>query len=306
MSIFVEITEKIMKRYFAIFALLTLSMVGAELSAQQLVKKRIGMYKENGAVVLSEAQTSLVVDLVVEEEHFVSGPYARYAQKLLGTRASLIDYTAYDIVEANVAIAEDGEFMATERPTNSAEEVQSLGGGKRHFANVLPDRLRRGEKKNDEAAEAAADEIFALRRARVDLVTGEMGEGVFGAGLESALKEIDRMEQSYMELFYGKRTLRRITERVVVPIADSVHNYVVARFNTEEGIVAKDDLSGEVVVVNITPSEMNYPEGEKRGKIVYRYANNATVTVALSGDMLCRRVLPIFEFGTTVYYKKPW
>lgn len=306
MSIFVEITEKIMKRYFAIFALLILSMVGAELSAQQLVKKRIGMYKENGAVVLSEAQTSLVVDLVVEEEHFVSGPYARYAQKLLGTRASLIDYTAYDIVEANVAIAEDGEFMATERPTNGAEEVQSLRGGKHHFANVLPDRLRRGEKKNDESAEAAADEIFALRRARVDLVTGEMGDGVFGAGLESALKEIDRMEQSYMELFYGKRTLRRITERVVVPVADSVHNYVVARFNIEEGIVAKDDLSGEVVVVNITPSEMNYPEGEKRGKIVYRYANNATVTVALSGDMLCRRVLPIFEFGTTIYYKKPW
>lgn len=306
MSIFVEITEKIMKRYFAIFALLILSMVGAELSAQQLVKKRIGMYKENGAVVLSEAQTSLVVDLVVEEEHFVSGPYARYAQKLLGTRASLIDYTAYDIVEANVAIAEDGEFMATERPTNGAEEVQSLRGGKHHFANVLPDRLRRGDRKNDELAEDAADEIFALRRARVDLVTGEMGEGVFGAGLESALKEIDRMEQSYMELFYGKRTLRRITERVVVPIADSVHNYVVARFNTEEGIVSKDDLSGEVVVVNITPSEMNYPEGEKRGKIVYRYANNATVTVALSGDMLCRRVLPIFELGATVYYKKPW
>ena len=306
MSIFVEITEKIMKRYFAIFALLILSMVGAELSAQQLVKKRIGMYKENGAVVLAEAQTSLVVDLVVEEEHFVSGPYARYAQKLLGTRASLIDYTAYDIVEANVAIAEDGEFMATERPTDGVEEVQSLRGGKRHFANVLPDRLRRGEKKNDEAAEDAADEIFALRRARVDLITGEMGEGVFGAGLESALNEIDRMEQSYMELFYGKRTLRRITERLVVPVADSVHNYVVARFNTEEGIVAKDDLSGEVVVVNITPSEMNYPEGEKRGKIVYRYANNAMVTVALSGDMLCRRVLPIFEFGTTVYYKKPW
>lgn len=114
------------------------------------------------------------------------------------------------------------------------------------------------------------------------------------------------MEQSYMELFYGKRTLRRITERVVVPVADSVHNYVVARFNTEEGIVSKDDLSGEVVVVNITPSEMNYPEGEKRGKIVYRYANNATVTVALSGDMLCRRVLPIYEFGRSVYYKKPW
>ena len=211
-----------MKRYFAIFTLLILSMVGAELSAQQLVKKRIGMYKENGKVVLSEAQTSLVVDLVVEEEHFVSGPYARYAQKFLGTRASLVDYTAYDIVEANVAIAEDGEFMATERPKSSAEEVQSLKGGKRHFANVLPDRLRRGDRKNDDLAEEAADEIFALRRARIDLVTGELGDGAYGAGLESALKEIDRLEQSYMELFYGKRTLQRTTERIVVPVADSL------------------------------------------------------------------------------------
>lgn len=294
-----------MKRYFAIFALLILSLLGAELQAQQLVKKRIGMYKENGAVVLSEAQTSLAVDLVVEEVRFVAGPYARYAQKLLGTRASLIDYIAYDVVEANVAVADDGEFMATERPKDGAQETQNYRRGT-HFANVLPDRLRRADKKNDELANDAADQIFALRRARLDLVTGEMGEGAFGAGLESALEEIDRMEQSYMELFYGKRTTRRVVERVIVPVADSVQNYVVARFNPEKGVVAKDDLSGEVVVMNITPSEMNYPEGAKRGGIVYRYANNATVTIALADDMLCRRVLPIFEFGRTVYYKKPW
>ena len=86
-----------MKRYFAIFTLLILSMVGAELSAQQLVKKRIGMYKENGKVVLSEAQTSLVVDLVVEEEHFVSGPYARYASTILLSETIIVALSRYFI-----------------------------------------------------------------------------------------------------------------------------------------------------------------------------------------------------------------
>lgn len=295
-----------MKRFFNITLILILSLVATELSAQQLVKKRVGMYKEGDRVIVAEAQTSLVVDLVVEEEVFLSGPYARYAQKLLGTRASLVDYSAYDIVEANVAIADDGEFMATERAQDSNEEVQSYKGSPHRFASILPDRLSRGERKTDELAEDAADQIFALRRARIDMVTGELGDGVFGAGLESALAEIDRLEQSYMELFYGKRTTRRITERVVVPVADSLHNYIVARFSTEDGVVAKDDLSGEIVVLTIDPSQMSYPEGEDKGNIVYRYANNSLVTVALTDDVLCRRILPIYEFGRTVYYKKPW
>ena len=287
-----------MKRILLLALMLVASAQMVQLSAQQLVKKRVGSYIESGNVVVAEAATTLAVDLVVESESVEVGIYARYAQKYFGQRAPLVNKSECRILAADVAILEEGDYRA-----KPVEEIVAT----RSTTPIVPiNRLSISEMQPEEAAREAAQQVYDLRQARLDLVTGELGDGAYGAGLESALKEIDRLEQSYMELFYGKRTLQRTTERIVVPVADSLHNYVVARFNTEEGIVSKDDLSGEVVVVNITPSEMNYPEGEKRGNIVYRYANNATVTVALSGDMLCRRVLPIYEFGRSVYYKKPW
>ena len=47
--------------------------------------------------------------------------------------------------------------------------------------------------------------IFSLRRHRLDLVTGEAGENVFGGGLKAALDEISRLEQEYLALFLGKQ-----------------------------------------------------------------------------------------------------
>ena len=47
-------------------------------SAQQVVKKRIGVYQQNGNVEIAEATTTLVVDLVVEREQFVAGPLYSY------------------------------------------------------------------------------------------------------------------------------------------------------------------------------------------------------------------------------------
>ena len=68
-----------MKRLSLILALLTFTMSG--LSAQQVVKKRIGTYTESGNLVVAEANTVLAVDITLSYEEFVAGPYARYAQK---------------------------------------------------------------------------------------------------------------------------------------------------------------------------------------------------------------------------------
>ena len=55
-----------MRRIFNIVALAVAVTFVANASAQQVVKQRIGVYKESGNVVVAEATTSLVVDLVVE------------------------------------------------------------------------------------------------------------------------------------------------------------------------------------------------------------------------------------------------
>lgn len=287
-------------------AVLTVAAFAAEVSAQQLVKKRIGLYSENGVSVVSEANTVIAVDLAVACQKRVVGPYARYAQKYFGERASLVDIIEYRIVDAASSVSED---MLSGDRLDCCEQsvVKSYMGGADEFAAVLPNRMSAVEKSVEEAAAEAAEQIYTLRRARFDLITGEMGDAVYGAGLESALREIDQMEQSLLELFYGKQSVTTTVERIYVPVEQNVTSYIIARFSRDAGLVSVDDLTGEIVLLSIAPGQMKYPEDKKKGKgkLVFRYANNATVGVSIGADMLSSTVLPIYEFGENVTYEIP-
>jgi hypothetical protein len=169
----------------------------------------------------------------------------------------------------------------------------------------MVDRLAADELTQEEAAKQAAERIFELRAARQDIILGEYGDGVYGAGLEAAFREIERLESEYLKLFYGTRTVTTTTHRYIMPVSADMPNQVIARFNSEDGLLAKDNVSGDIVMVSITPSEMNYPASNAKGTVAYRYANNANVVVSFAQDVLARRVLPIFEFGETVYFVMP-
>ena len=226
------------------FTLVALAMILMpfmyDATAQQVVKKRIGTYIENGNVVLSEAATTLAVDVCVEREQVIVGPYARYAQKYFGQRASLVDKSVCRIADVDVAIIEDVNYVA--QPLAEVETSDLSAGST--FSTVLPNRLSATEKQPEQAAEQAASIIFELRNARLELITGEYGDGVYGAGLESALREIDRMEQSLLELFYGKRIITRSTTRYEITVEAEKTSYVGARFNADQGLLATDNLAG--------------------------------------------------------------
>lgn len=289
-----------MKGIFKLLVAVAAVAICVDTSAQQVVKKRIGAYKESGNVVVAEATSTLAVDVVVEHEVFTPGVYARYAQKLLGTRASLVEREEYRVVSADVALIADPARYVVEgdAPKGSAPAIVEQ--------TTLPvDRITGVERNVEAQAKDAAEQIFALRRARLDLITGEFGDGVFGAGLESALSEIARLEAQYLDLFYGVRSVETIAERYYIAVSEKQPTTVVARFNAERGLVATNDLSGDIIFVTITPSEMTYPTSDIKGTVAYHYANNADVAVALGGEILARRILPLYEFGATVMFLQP-
>lgn len=287
-----------MKRVFTILLAAVLVSLASDVAAQQVVKQRIGTYKEDGNVVVSEATTTLIVDLVVECEEFVAGDYARYAQKYLGKRASLVNRMSYSLVGADVAVLSEPEYYATQ---SVAEEksVTTVGD------EIAVDRLSTSELAQETAAKSAAERIFELRTARQEIILGEYGDGVYGAGLEAALREIERLEREYLQLFYGVRTVTTKHHRITLPVSADMPNVVIARFNSDEGLLQRDNITGDIVMVTINPSEMKYPESNIKGTVAYRYANNATVSVSYAQQRLASRVLPIFEFGETVMYLKP-
>ena len=287
-----------MKKIFTILLAAVFVSLALDASAQQVVKQRIGTYKESGNVVVSEATTTLVVDLTIECEEFEAGVYARYAQKYFGKRASLVSRLSYNIVGGDVAVLDAPCYYAA--PANTATESLVTAGDE-----VSVDRLAEGEIAQESAAKQAAERIFELRTAREDIILGEYGDGVYGAGLEAALKEIERLENEYLKLFYGTRTITTTTHRIYMPVSAETPNAVIARFNSEEGLLAKDNVAGDIIMVSITPSDMIYPASNIKGTVAYRYANNATVVVSHAQEKLATRVLPIFEFGETVYFTMP-
>lgn len=287
-----------MKRVFTILLAAVLVSLASDVAAQQVVKQRIGTYKEDGNVVVSEATTTLVVDLVVECEEFVAGDYARYAQKYLGKRASLVNRMSYSLVGADVAVLSEPEYYATQ---SVAEEKSVTRVGD----EIAVDRLSTSELAQETAAKCAAERIFELRTARQEIILGEYGDGVYGAGLEAALREIECLEREYLQLFYGVRTVTTKHHRITLPVSADMPNVVIARFNSDEGLLQRDNITGDIVMVTINPSEMKYPESNIKGTVAYRYANNATVSVSYAQQRLASRVLPIFEFGETVMYLKP-
>lgn len=321
-----------MKRSLLVAILLVASSLFVDSSAQQVVKKRIGSYLENGNVVVAEANTTLAVDITVEYEQFVAGPYAKHAQRLLGSSAPLVNKSVRRVVSSNVAVVDGATYLANDNTEYLANESELA------FPRVLPDRLSKTNLSAEDAAERAAEQIYALRTARLELITAELGDGVYGAGLESALREIDRLEKEYLELFFGKRVVTYSTKRYYIPVKPAEFekveivvaepavekgkkanveqapqpepkmlpaSYIVARFSDKVGLVAADDLQGDIVLLTINPTDMSYPENDAKGTVQYRYANNAEVTLSLGHVVISERVLPIYEFGRTVTLLNP-
>lgn len=268
----------------------------------------LGAYEGAGGVVVSDPRTTLAVDVTVECERTLAGPYARYAQKYLGVRAPLTDKSAWSVRSASVALMEPAMLYLDAEPAAGELEVTDYSVSEEGFARIQPDKTSMSMPPLDEAARNAANAIFSLRRHRVELITGEAGENVFGEGLKAALDEIARLEQSYLELFLGKRIVTTETRRYVVYPQTDKKQYIVCRFSSTDGLLPESDLSGEMILLEITPGEPFAIEAapEKSSDVVVcRVAAPSVCAVRTGNSLLAERTLPLFEFGTSVRVQLP-
>ena len=260
-------------------------------------------------IVVSQPRTVLAVDVTVEKDVTLSGPYARYAQKVLGVRAPLTDKTGWAVTGAAVALLDAKACLDAPAPAELSRRVMTHAASDDEFARLQADKNDMTVLALEDAAREAANTIFSLRKHRLELITGEAGENVFGEGLKSALAEIERLEQSYLELFLGKRIVTTETRRYVVyPQADK-KQYIVCRFSPAAGLLPESDLSGDMVLLQIEPSGNTSNALEASAKetnvVACRVADPSVCTVIAGGREYARAVLPLFEFGRTINVALP-
>lgn len=240
----------------------------------------------------------VAVELRVEQQQFTPGVYARYAQKYLGVRASLASRTDTRIVLASLSAIDSVPLAITAEP---ASEIAAESA-------VLPsNRLNNAALSPEQQAAATADLIFSLRKHRVDLITGETGENVFGAGLRAALDEIERLEKEYLAMFYGTTVTTQHVERfTITPSRDKV-DYLLCRYRAGEGIVSIADLAGEAVMLHIAPAEKidlsGLPIADEKAKTKSEYivANPSQCTLLCGTNELVKITLPLFQYGSRVH-----
>jgi hypothetical protein len=287
-----------MKRVFGILMLTLLTMASA--SAQNSIYKAVvGAHKDaTGNIVVSDPSTTLAVDLVFETEQVVVGPYAKYAQKYLETRGALVDKSTTSLKSAKLAVVTDNALAAgtVAEPTTA---ISSYLGSENEFPKISPDRTSSSAMSLDDAAAQAAQAIFTIRKNRMDLISGEAGENVFGGGLKDALEALDTKEQAYLELFLGKKVTTTYTQRVIVPIVAGVNEYVIARTTSGK----PEDIKLVLTPSEATPKFSTLSEVDPRDKtaIAVRIANIATCAVKVGNNVVGSASLPIFELGRTAY-----
>ena len=258
---------------------------------------------EDGVVRFVEPKSTIVVDITVEKRETIVGPFARYAQKYLGVRAPLTEKLSYRIVDAKVALAESDVCMATDAVAAPTMTVTPQFNDDKGYARLLPNRTDSRALTADEAARDAANDIFLLRKSRLELITAQAGENVFGGGLEAALREIDKCENANLELFFGREEVSTVSERVTLMPSGDKFNYVLWRFSEKMGLVPATDLSGEIIMLHIEPSgdtSLKYvtEAGEKdKIQVDCRVADFATCVVSCGTEPIAKSVLPLFEYG---------
>ncbi len=295
-----------MKRIISLMSLAVLAC-GAATAQNTPYKAVVGTYVDaSGALAVSDPSTSVAVDLIIEKEQTVVGPYARYAQKFLNMRGSLVDKTVYSLKGVKLAVTGGEDVIADAVPAAEVTETSYMGSAS-EFAKVLPDRMSATAVSEEEAAADAAQAIFSIRKHRMDLITGEAGENVFGAGLKDALAALDAAEQEYLELFFGKRVVTTSVERVVIPMIEGVQSYAVARISSSAGVIAADAKDGDAVTLEVAPSGRarlsSIVEADPKSKtaVKVRVADPSTCTVKVGDKVLTSAVLPLFEMGRTAY-----
>ena len=157
-------------------------------------------------------------------------------------------------------------------------------------------------------AEAAAKQIYRIREARTNLISGDVEHMPTDSKmLDRMLDELDEQEAELVELFVGTTKVKRLHKTVYLTPEQDEQGKVLLRFSKFAGPVAADDMSGEPVVLNMTVSKQELqPAGEKQkapavSEVYYNLPGEAVVKVVDSkGKLLSRRTLPIAQFGVSV------
>lgn len=166
---------------------------------------------------------------------------------------------------------------------------------------------RRTPLSSAQLAEKAANRIIEIREGKFLVLTGEAN--VFPQS-DAAIKELNKMEKEYTELFVGKRyTETRYYTVQVIPTSEIKETPVeLFKFSELTGVEEIESVMGEPVTITLVPerklkdlsmitkSEVVDPKVQN-DKIFYRIPDVVNVSIDYEGEKLYSSRKLVYQFG---------
>ena len=303
--------------------------------------------RENeAAVVYYMPKTELVIHIDYEVVTQTPGVFYQYAERYLGaeeiimenntncqlravriaTESSADTERAYKVTAQKgmntqlVSLSEDGRLVGygienvslqfSERSQgelqNGSEAAYSLAAKSEGLMPLLEEQFMAGSVAK--MAEGAAKQIYRIRETRLNILAGDVEHvPADGKAMELVLNELDKQEQALVALFVGKTQVTHHTHAVRYVPEESVEKEVVCRLSAHNGIVDKNDLSGEPLYLTLVAKKQTLlPAGiaDKNtpllSQIHYNLPGEAQVVLTFKGKQMAEQNVAVAQYGVAI------
>ena len=285
-------------------------------------------------------KTILAFDVTYTQTTRTQGPFYQYAERYLGTKDIVMeDESVYELnnITLNTKTVADPDRAYTFTPSGSQKaniildkkgllvafnaeqqeektrdnvfnsEQHHAAKGKKTGAGLAPlseEALFASSKAK--MAEAAAKQIYRIREARMNLISGDVEHMPADSKMLSLmLDKLEEQEAELVALFVGETKSRKHHKIIYLTPEQDEQGKVLLRFSRFAGPVAADDLSGEPLMLNMTVSKKELQPSEEEPKAVsdirYNIPGEVSVQVMDSkGKTLIDKAVPVAQFGVSV------
>lgn len=155
-----------------------------------------------------------------------------------------------------------------------------------------------------EKAQQAAEQIFTLRKRRVELLLGD-DMPTTPDGIPTVLKEIARLEAEYLTLFIGRTIYDTIhIQRSYTP-SQNENTTILCRFSDTQGIVASSDMTASPILLQLTCNTKETIDLESiptlRNAYYYRTSVPIYVQLSLDGENIYQGRIAISQYGKLMH-----
>ena len=164
------------------------------------------------------------------------------------------------------------------------------------------------ERSLESKAEEVASQIFNLRAKRLNIITGDTDATFSGDAMRAAIEEINRLEDEYLALFFGK--VKEDVQRAsfdVIPVKNNERQiYIAFRISELVGLLPAGNLSGRPIVLELITeagsTEYSLGGATTKDAVLYRKPVMVNARLMDGQELLLQSRLPIYQLGTLLSF----